>query len=132
MTVEQLIKEALLAREQAYAPYSGFAVGAALLCDDGAVFHGCNVENVAYGDTMCAERTAFFQAIANGQRNFRSLAIVGGKMNQSPEDYCYPCGSCRQVIAEFVPDDFEIVVAKNATNYKIFTMSELLPGTFRL
>ena len=95
----KLINEALCAREQAYAPYSSFKVGASLLCDDGEIFTGCNIENSSYGATICAERVAFSSAIANGKRKFNALAIVGGK--DEINNFCYPCGICRQFILEF-------------------------------
>ena len=123
----KLINEALCAREQAYAPYSSFKVGASLLCDDGEIFTGCNIENSSYGATICAERVAFSSAIANGKRKFNALAIVGGK--DEINNFCYPCGICRQFILEFCVPDFKIILF-DGTNLKISTLEELLPNAF--
>lgn len=102
---------ALEARERAYAPYSGFSVGAALQATDGRMFLGCNVENASYSMTICAERNAVLQAIAAGQRSFRSIAIVGGKTaEEARETPCVPCGACLQVLAEFCDGDFPILL----------------------
>ena len=100
---ESLIREALAARKMAYTPYSHFQVGAALLCPDGSIYRGCNVENAAYTPTNCAERTAFFKAVSEGQRKFTAIAIVGGPegSNLTGRGYCAPCGVCRQVMMEF-------------------------------
>ena len=116
----ELINAALGAAERAYAPYSGFFVGAALLCKSGAVYTGCNVENIAYGSTICAERVAFTKAISEGVTDFKAIAIAN-----SSSTSCPPCGSCRQVMSEFCEDDFMIVL-KNKT----FTLKELLPEHF--
>ena len=123
----KLISEALCAREQAYAPYSSFKVGASLLCDDGEIFTGCNIENSSYGATICAERVAFSSAIANGKRKFNALAIVGGK--DEINNFCYPCGICRQFILEFCVPDFKIILF-DGTNLNISTLEELLPNAF--
>lgn len=127
-----LIEEALLAREQAHCPYSGFAVGAALLTKDGKIYHGCNIENVSFSATNCAERTAVFKAVSEGVSDFDAIAIVGGRKGQVPADYAYPCGVCRQVLAEFGKADMRILVAKTANDYKTYTLSELLPESFQL
>lgn len=125
---EKLIGTALLARENSYSPYSHFRVGAALLCRDGTVWTGCNIENRAYGPTNCAERTAFFKAVSEGKRDFSAIAIVGGKEETV---WCYPCGVCRQVMAEFCdPDEFQIICGKSAREYRIYTLRELLPNMF--
>lgn len=127
---ESLINKALLARKFSYSPYSHFQVGAALLCMDGTVFTGCNIENRAYGPTNCAERTAFFKAVSEGKREFRAIAIVGGAEGQQP-DWCYPCGVCRQVMAEFCDaDSFRIICAKSGDEFRIYTLRELLPEMF--
>ena len=127
MKEKELIRAAIAARKNAVAPFSGFAVGAALLCADGKVYPGCNIENSAYSPTLCAERTAFASAIAAGQKSFSAIVIVGGE-----EDYCYPCGVCRQVMAEFCDDDFTIIAARNEEDYRVCTLGELLPHAFRL
>ena len=101
MTPEQLVREALEAMHFAYVPYSGFTVGAALLTKSGKVYRGCNIENAAFGPSCCAERTAFFKAVSEGKRGFSAIAIVGGPAGKEPEDFCPPCGVCRQVMMEF-------------------------------
>lgn len=131
----RLIKEAIKARENSYAPYSGFFVGAALLAayeKDGEplIFTGCNVENAAYTPTNCAERTAFFKAVSEGVRAFRAIAVVGGKQG-ALTDYTTPCGVCRQVMMEFCsPDTFEVIVAVSEDDYRVYTLKELLPEGF--
>ena len=128
---EQLIKMALEARVMAYTPYSHFKVGAALLAKNGLVYKGCNVENSSYGATNCAERTALFSAVAEGQKEFEAIAIVGGSENVEELDFCPPCGICRQVLREFcVPEKFEVIVAKSVDEYKVFTLEQLLPESF--
>lgn len=127
---EDLIREAIKARELAYCPYSGFSVGAALLSGDDRIIRGCNIENASYGATMCAERTAFYQAVSQGIRRFRAIAIVGGPAGKDPEEYAYPCGMCRQVMGEFCDDDFQIIVAKNGNDYRRFSLRELFPNGF--
>lgn len=130
-----LIKEAIRARENAYAPYSGFYVGAALLAayeKDGKplIFTGCNVENAAFTPTNCAERTAFFKAVSEGVRAFRAIAIVGGKQG-AISDYAYPCGVCRQVMMEFCnPETFEVIAAVSEEDYRVFKLNELFPEGF--
>ncbi len=123
----KLIVEALTAREHAYAPYSNFKVGASLLCVGGDVFTGCNIENASYGTTICAERVAFSSAIANGKRKFNSIVIVGGK--DEINDFCYPCGACRQFMAEFCGADFKIVLFDGVES-RVVTLGELLPNSF--
>lgn len=130
MKTSELIKAALEARRLSYSPYSGFAVGAALLCVDGSVFTGCNIENSAFSPTNCAERTAFFKAVSQGKRGFAKIAVVGGNAEKEPENYCPPCGVCRQVMKEFCSPDFEIIMAKSADDYKVMTLAELLPASF--
>lgn len=126
VTPQELIALALEARKNAYAPYSGFAVGAALLTGDGQVFTGCNVENASYGLTICAERVALFTAVARGNRSLRAIAVVAGT-----DDYCSPCGACRQVLAEF-GGDTRVYLANRHGAYRETTVAELLPGTFTL
>lgn len=121
MTDRELINLAFEAMEQAYAPYSGFKVGAALECADNSVFLGCNVENAAYGSTICAERTAVVKAVSEGRREFRRIAIAA-----QSEDYCMPCGACRQVLSEF-SGDMEVLSAKKDGRYVSYKLSALLP-----
>ncbi len=149
--IKLLIGEALKARTMAYAPYSNYLVGAALVVPSGRIYTGCNVENASYGLTNCAERTAIFKAVSEGQRHIDAIAIVGAPLdegfedaaeldsldsdNKAPNDgYAYPCGACRQVLAEFLPEsgDIDIIVAKNTKDYKIYKLSELLPMTFNM
>lgn len=127
MIYSELRKSALKARENAVAPFSGFAVGAALLASDGSIYLGCNIENSAYSPTLCAERTAFASAIAAGKRSFEAIAVVG-----NGNEICYPCGVCRQVMAEFCDDDFKIIAMKDENEYEICSLGELLPHAFRL
>ena len=120
------IKEAFEAKEKAYAPYSNFKVGAALLCEDGRIYRGCNIENASYPVTICAERVAMATAVADGNTKFKAIVITGG------DDYCSPCGLCRQALAEFADGDFKVVLAKNETESKVYKLSELLPESFNL
>lgn len=130
MDKKQLVGEALAAREFAYTPYSGFAVGAALLTKDGKIYRGCNIESATYTPTNCAERTAFFKAVSEGERSFEAIAIVGGPAGKPPVDFCYPCGVCRQVMAEFCKKDFKVIVGKSVDEYKEYTLEEMLPNAF--
>lgn len=127
--MEQLIMRALEARKYSYSPYSGFRVGAALETMEGDIYTGCNIENAAYTPTNCAERTAFFKAISEGKRNFRRIVIVGG-YEEEPENYCAPCGVCRQVMREFCQEDFAVILARTATDYKEYTLEQLFPEGF--
>lgn len=131
MTNNELIKAAERAREQAYCPYSGFAVGAALLCEDGKVYTGCNIENSAFSPTVCAERVAFFSAVRDGERKFKSIAIVGGNADENPRELCPPCGVCRQVMSEFCGEAFEIILG-SVENIRVFTLKDILPLGFEL
>lgn len=126
---EELVRLALKAREKAYAPYSHFAVGAALLCADGAVYQGCNIENAAYPAANCAERTAFFKAVSEGKRDFTAIAVVGGPAGEAPRAFCPPCGVCRQVMREFCGKGFAIVLSDGA-KIEIYTLEEMLPCSF--
>ena len=128
MTDKELMRLAVSAREYAYAPYSGFRVGAALLGKSGKVYKGCNVENAAYSPTNCAERTAVFKAVSEGEREFTAIAIVGGKGDEIAP-MCAPCGVCRQVLAEFCDKDFRVVLG-TPDNVQVFTLAELLPLSF--
>ena len=128
---KNLVEMALEARRLAYAPYSKFKVGAALLGKNGVVYMGCNVENASYSATNCAERTAIFSAVAEGQKEFEAIAIVGGNEDASELELCAPCGVCRQVLREFCnPKEFEVILARSAEDYKVFTLEELLPMSF--
>ena len=128
MDHEELMKIAVKAREKAYAPYSGYRVGAALLCEDGTVYTGCNIENAAYTPTNCAERTAFFKAVSEGQRHFVKIAVAGGRETAAP---CMPCGVCRQVMAEFCrPESFKIVYLDDSGEIGEMLLKELLPKSF--
>lgn len=131
--VKELIDKAFDAQQKSYAPYSGFNVGAALLCDNGNVYTGCNIENAAFTPTNCAERTAFFKAISEGDNKFTSIAIVGNKagVKQGEGDFCAPCAVCRQVMAEFCNlDTFKVYIAKSRDEYLEYTLGELLPLAF--
>lgn len=130
MTPQELLAIAQQARQRAYVPYSHFAVGAALLTKSGKVYPGCNIENASFGATNCAERTAFFSAVAQGERDFAAIAIVGGPQGGAL-DYTAPCGVCRQVMMEFCdPDTFRILVARSPEDYRVFTLRELMPQSF--
>ncbi len=129
--MEELVKEALRMREYSYVPYSHFRVGAALLTRDGKVYTGCNIENAAYTPTNCAERTAFFKAVSEGEREFTAIAIAGGAEDKKELDYCSPCGVCRQVMMEFCnPETFRIILVKSETEYQTFSLKEMLPLGF--
>ena len=126
----QLIQEAIAAMQYSYSPYSHFRVGAALLAKSGKIYRGCNIENAAYTPTNCAERTAFFKAVSEGELKFEAICIVGGK-NGKLEEYAPPCGVCRQVMMEFCdPETFQIILATDETHYTEFTLKELLPLGF--
>ena len=128
--IQTLLDRAIEAREFSYSPYSDYMVGAALLAENGEIITGCNVENAAYGPSNCAERTAFFTAVSKGLRGFQAIAIAGGKRN-GESDLAYPCGVCRQVMAEFCnPDSFYIIVGKSREDYREDTLKELLPESF--
>ena len=124
-----LVELACKARLKAYSPYSGFCVGAALLCPDGRIYEGANIENASYGACNCAERTAFFNAVNEGRREFCAIAIVGARSGEEISSFCAPCGICRQVMAEFCPPDFEILLY-DGNEIKTYTLSALLPESF--
>ena len=131
MTDAELVSFALEARERAYVPYSHWAVGAALLCSDGSVYQGCNIENAAYSPSSCAERTAFSKAVYDGHRDFRAIAVVGGPEGGPTQGYCSPCGVCRQVMREFCDiDSFRVILGDSALEPKAMLLSELLPESF--
>jgi cytidine deaminase len=125
MNVEQLIEEAKVARDRAYVPYSKFPVGAALLTVDGKVYHGCNIENAGYSMTNCAERTALFKAISEGDKQFKMLAVVADTSRPVS-----PCGACRQVISELCDQDMKVVLTNLNGDIQELTVNELLPGAF--
>lgn len=123
-----LVELAYEAMKSAYAPYSKFSVGAALLTEDGKVFGGCNIENASYPTGICAERTAFVKAISEGNRKFSAIAICAS----STDDYIVPCGICRQFMSEFCPPDFPLILAKTPSDFRVTTLGELLPYSFSL
>ena len=129
MDNRELIRLAFEAMQKAYAPYSGFWVGAALLAESGKVYTGCNIENAAFGPTNCAERTAFFKAVSEGEREFVKIAVVGGR-GGVVTDYFVPCGVCRQVMSEFCDDNFSVIIAKSEDDYLDKTLNDLLPCRF--
>ena len=127
---KKLITMAKAARCFSYSPYSHYQVGAALITKKGKVYQGCNIENAAYGPSMCAERVAFFKAVSEGEKDFSAIAILGGK-ETSKGDFAPPCGTCRQVMAEFCNlDEFLVIIAKDEEEYKLYTLGELLPESF--
>lgn len=130
--VEELIQSAIQARKKAYAPYSGYYVGAAVLTMDNRIYTGCNIENASYGATICAERTAVFKAVSEGRGKCRALAVVGSPQGDKITRYTFPCGVCRQVISEFTPEpkEFMVIVAQSKEDYKLFSLEELLPVSF--
>ena len=130
MEKTEIIALALQAREKAYAPYSKFHVGACLETESGKLYAGCNVENASYGATNCAERTAFFKAVSEGERSFKRIVIVGGSKGKELE-ICPPCGICLQVMLEFCnPEEFEVILAVSEQEYEVHLLKELLPMGF--
>ena len=124
---KRLINEAIEARDSSYSPYSKFRVGSAILCDNGNIYTGCNIENASYGETVCAERVAIFKAISNGENSFSAIAIVGG-VNEIA-NFTFPCGSCRQVLCEHCSSELEVVLF-DGKNIKLCTLGELFPSSF--
>ena len=131
MTPEKLAELAVQAMKGAYAPYSGYKVGAALLCADGTVYTGCNIENASLTPTVCAERTAFFKAVSDGKREFSAIAVCGGKDGEI-EGFFPPCGVCRQVMREFCQDEFAVHLLGAEGTIKTYTLARLLPESFSL
>lgn len=126
-----LVKEALRMRDYSYVPYSQFAVGAALATKEEKIYTGCNIENAGYTATNCAERTAFFKAVSEGEHSFSGIAIAGGPQGKSPENFCPPCGVCRQVMMEFCDyETFEIILVKSENEYQKYTLKEIMPLGF--
>ena len=129
MEPKELMNRAKEAMKHSYSPYSGFKVGAALLCADGTVYEGCNIENASYSPTVCAERTAFFKAVYDGHRDFEAIAVCGGKQGKI-SGFFPPCGVCRQVMGEFCGPDFKIYMIGPEKQWKEVTLSQLLPFGF--
>jgi cytidine deaminase len=129
MDYRELVRKAAEARQDAYSPYSGFKVGAALFTGDGKVYTGVNIENASYGLTVCAERTAIFKAVSEGVRKIGALAVA---CDTDAYGSAFPCGACRQVMAEFLDDEADIIISINTGEYKIYKLKELLPHAFRL
>ncbi len=129
MDIKKLIIETEKAMTFSYSPYSSFKVGATLLCNNGEIYTGCNIENASYSPTICAERTAIFKAVSSGKREFNAICIMGG-LNGEVSDYISPCGVCRQVMTEFCSPDFKIILAKSVDDYRIYTLEELMPVSF--
>lgn len=128
--IQELIKTATEQLARSYVPYSHFHVGAALLAKNGTVYKGCNIENAAYTPSNCAERTAFFKAVSEGEKEFSAICVVGG-MDGRVTEYAPPCGVCRQVMMEFCdPETFEIILATDEEHYQVFRLKELLPSGF--
>lgn len=125
MNIEKLIEEAKIAREKAYVPYSKFKVGAAILTEDGKIYHGCNIENAAYSMCNCAERTAIFKAYSEGDKKFTAMAVVA-----DTDRPCSPCGACRQVIAELCPQDMKVFLTNLKGDIQEISIEGLLPGAF--
>ena len=131
MEKSELVKLAQKAREMAYTPYSHWTVGAALLTRGGKVYTGCNIENASYTPTNCAERTAFFKAVSEGERDFSAIAIVGGPQGQAPKGICPPCGVCRQVMMEFCDyEKFEVILGVSENEYETYKLNEVVPMGF--
>ena len=130
MTDKELVLKAIESMKNSYSPYSEFKVGAALLTENGKIHTGCNIENVAFGPSICAERVAFFKAISEGEKSFLKIAVVGGKdgiiSSSTP-----PCGVCRQVMREFCNDNFEILIVRETENYEKVLLKDLLPNSFK-
>ena len=129
--IQELIDIALAQRNYAYAPYSGFLVGAALLAKNGTIYTGCNIENAAYGPTNCAERTAVFKAVSEGVREFAAICITGGG-EDGVKELCPPCGVCRQVMLEFCEADFPVILAVDREHYEVHELGELVPMGFSI
>lgn len=129
--VIELIRSAQEARKKAYVPYSGYAVGAAVLTRELRIYTGCNIENASYTPTICAERCAISKAVSEGSRKLKAIAVVGGPKEENGSQFAFPCGVCRQVMREFAdPDEFLVITAKNEQEYRIYSLSQLLPESF--
>ena len=132
MTPQELVTCALDAQKHAYAPYSGFRVGAALLTKSGRVYLGCNIENKSFSPAVCAERVALFKAVSEGETDFAAIAVVGCGRDGAYQPFCTPCGVCRQALAEFCAPDFKIFFGDDALACEAHTLSELLPYAFSM
>ena len=132
MTKEELVREALEARKMSYSPYSGFCVGAAIETEDGKVYRGCNIENAAYGPSNCAERTAIFKAVSEGNMHFKQIAIVGAPKGEEITGFCSPCGVCRQVMSEFCDGESFLIHLYDGKQIKSYSLKEILPLAFEL
>lgn len=127
----RLLELAKKAMDNSYAPYSKFSVGAALMCENGEVFTGCNIENSSFSMCICAERTAFFKALSEGRSKFKKIAVVGGK-NKIMTDFCYPCGACRQVMNEFCGNDFLLVFQNKRGEVETISLADMFPKSFQM
>lgn len=128
----ELIEKAIKARKFSFSPYSNFSVGAALLCKDGEIFTGCNVESEVFSPSICAERTALFKALSEGKKEFVAIAIVGGKRDENKiQKFCPPCGVCRQIFSEFCNEESFTVILYDGKNYRSFKLKDLLPEKFK-
>jgi len=132
VTPQELVTCALDAQKNAYAPYSGFCVGAALLTKQGKIYLGCNIENKGFSPTVCAERVAIFKAVSEGETDFEAIAVVGKYKDGTYKRFCTPCGVCRQVLSEFCAPDFKIICGDGALGCKAYTLGQLLPLAFDL
>ena len=132
VTPQELVLAALEARSFAYTPYSGYSVGAALLTKSGSVYTGCNIESAAFSPTNCAERTAVFKAVSEGEREFDAIAIIGGRAEETGRvaEFASPCGVCRQVLREFDDGGMTVILARSADDFKAYRLEELLPFSF--
>ena len=132
INAKELVEAANRARLASYSPYSNFAVGAALLCSDGKIYEGCNIENASYTPTCCAERVAIFKAVSEGRRDLVAIAVVGGKKDAEELEFCYPCGVCRQVMSEFCDADFKVILSNSKGEILEETLDGVLPYRFKL
>ena len=131
LPVNEMIRSAIEARKKAYAPYSGYQVGAAVLTNELRIYTGCNIENASYTPSICAERTAISKAVSEGWRRLKAIAIVGSPIGDTISQYAFPCGVCRQVMREFTdPEEFVVITARSEQDYKLYKLYELLPESF--
>lgn len=128
----KLARAALDARQNAYCPYSHFAVGAAVLAKSGKIYAGCNIENATQGPGVCAERAALYKAVSEGEREFAAIAVAGGPEGREPDGFCPPCGVCRQALAEFCAGEMPVILVKNSEETEVYRLKELFPLAFSL